>query len=64
MVMTKSFFRDSNTFADGTGKHSYECTVGSKREEGVVVVHATNRNQAVRRLEKAGYMLRDCNMVG
>lgn len=63
-MTAKPYFRDSNTFADGTGKHAYDCTVGAKREEGVFTVHATNRNQAVRRLECAGHHVRDCNMVG
>jgi len=63
--MTKTpYFRDSNTFADGLGKRAYECTVGAKREEGVFTVHAANRAHAVRRLERAGYIVRDCNMVG
>lgn len=59
-----AYFTDRKTLIDGTGSHAYACTVGKEREEGVVEVHASNRNQAVRRVERLGHYVRDCNMIG
>jgi hypothetical protein len=43
-----------------TAKHLYE--IGT--DNGRIEVHAHNRSQAERIAEKAGYVVRDVNMVG
>lgn len=49
-----------NTEAAATARHAYAIEV----EGGEVKVYANNRDQAARKAEKAGYVVRSVNMIG
>jgi hypothetical protein len=55
---------DRTTYTNSNAKHAYEIGVGVNREEARFEVHANNRAQAARRLEKEGHTIRDVNMIG
>ena len=51
---------DFTTYADGKGKHAYDISTNSGR----FIVHAATRAQAAARLRRAGFEVRDVNMIG
>lgn len=58
---------DRNTYTNGNGKHAYEVEVFTsvhRKERKTFEVHANNRDQAARRLERDGYEVCSVNMVG
>lgn len=63
---------NDRTFADGRGNHAYEvyvyedkqCRVTKNFAQKIFEVHANNRDQAARRIEREGYEVASVNMVG
>lgn len=45
-------------------RHTYSVGVGEHRREGTIKVDANDRNHATRIAERAGYSVRDVNMIG
>jgi hypothetical protein len=63
---------DRTTYTNGNGRHAYEvyayedkqCRVTKNFKEKIFEVHASNRNQAARRVERDGYEVSSVNMIG
>jgi len=59
--------KDYTTYANGKGRHAYDVeaiVAGSEKERITFVVHANNRDQAARRVERDLHRVCSVNMVG